>query len=68
MRSNGQAFHAIHLFPADLASFVLFLQPAHQWFEVFHHRASGDVSPVALRVQGLIGAWIDRIGHARARA
>ena len=32
-----------HLFPADLAAFVLFFQPAHQRFEVFHHRASGDV-------------------------
>ena len=31
------------LVPADLAVFVLFFQPAHQRFEVFHHRASGDV-------------------------
>ena len=31
------------LVPADLAAFVLFFQPAHQRFEVFHHRASGDV-------------------------
>ena len=29
--------------PADLAAFVLFFQPAHQWFEVVHHRARGDV-------------------------
>ena len=29
--------------PVDLAAFVLFFEPAHQWFEVFHHRASGDV-------------------------
>ena len=31
------------LVPADLAVFVLFFQPAHQRFEVFHHRASGNV-------------------------
>jgi hypothetical protein len=31
------------LLPADLAAFVLFLEPAHQRLEVFHHRASGDV-------------------------
>jgi hypothetical protein len=31
------------LLPSDLAPFVLFFQPSHQWFEVFHHRASGDV-------------------------
>jgi phosphoglycerol transferase MdoB-like AlkP superfamily enzyme len=30
MRSNGQAFHPIHLFPADLAAFVLFFKPAHE--------------------------------------
>ena len=29
--------------PADMAAFVLFFEPAHQRFEVFHHRASGDV-------------------------
>jgi hypothetical protein len=34
---------AIHLLAADLAAFVLFLKPAHQRFEVFHHRTSGDV-------------------------
>ena len=33
------------LFPADLAAFVLFFQPAHQRLEVFHHRPSGDVFP-----------------------
>src|SRR4029077_2622063 len=31
------------LVPTDLAAFVLFLQPAHQRFEIFHHRASGYV-------------------------
>ena len=31
------------LVPADLAVFVLFFQPAHQRFEVFHHRAGGDI-------------------------
>ena len=35
--------NAIHLLPADLAAFVLFFEPAHQRFKVFHHRASGDV-------------------------
>jgi hypothetical protein len=30
-------------FPVDLASFVLFLKPAHQRLEIFHHRASRDV-------------------------
>src|SRR6516225_4915317 len=30
-------------FPADLAAFVLFFQPTHEGFEVFHHRARGDV-------------------------
>ena len=29
--------------PADLAAFVLFFEPAHQRFEVFRRRASGDV-------------------------
>jgi len=29
--------------PADLAAFVLFFQPTHEGFEVFHHRARGDV-------------------------
>ena len=33
----------VELLPADLAAFVLFFEPAHQRFEVFHHRASGDV-------------------------
>ena len=32
-----------HLVPADLPALVLFFQPAHQWLEVIHHRASGDV-------------------------
>jgi hypothetical protein len=31
------------LIPTDLASFVLFLKPAHQRLEIFHHRAIGDV-------------------------
>jgi hypothetical protein len=31
------------LIPADLASFVLFFEPAHQRLEIFHHRASGDI-------------------------
>ncbi len=31
------------LLPPDLAAFVLFFEPAHQRFEVFHHRASKDV-------------------------
>jgi hypothetical protein len=31
------------LVPTDLASFVLFFQPAHQRLEVFHHRTRGDV-------------------------
>ena len=35
--------NAIHLLPADLLACVLFLKPSHQWFEVFHHRASGNV-------------------------
>jgi len=34
--------------PADLAAFVLFFQPAHQWFEVFHHRARGDCLRLSL--------------------
>ena len=29
--------------PADLASFVLFFQPAHQRLEVIHHCAGGDI-------------------------
>ena len=29
--------------PADLAAFVLFFEPAHKRFEVFHHRARGNV-------------------------
>src|SRR5438552_9191888 len=29
--------------PPDLPAFVLFCQPAHQRFEVIHHRAGGDV-------------------------
>ena len=31
------------LIPADLAAFVLFLQPAHERLEIIHHRARGDV-------------------------
>src|SRR6266480_5557869 len=34
----------LRLFPADLAAFVLLFEPAaHQWLEVIHHRAGGDV-------------------------
>ena len=30
-------FGPLELFPADLAAFVLFFQPAHQRLEVFQH-------------------------------
>ncbi len=33
----------VGLLPADFAAFVLFLEPAHQRLEVFHHCASRDV-------------------------
>jgi hypothetical protein len=36
--------NTIHLLPPDLPSFVLFFEPAHKRFEVFHHRA-GDFFP-----------------------
>ena len=48
------------LVPADLAAFVLFFEPAHQRFEVFRHRASGDVFAgrfLYKRHQRLIGAY-----------
>jgi hypothetical protein len=33
----------LHLFPSDLAAFVLFFQPAHQRLEVISHGAGGVI-------------------------
>jgi hypothetical protein len=45
MASGALALQFNRSLPPDLPTFVLFLQPALQWLEVFGHRTGGDILP-----------------------